>query len=177
LLYNWRRVADSDEYPHYARVRESFVREYERLLEFVNSEPKAGELVPEWCEVTYINHLIPEGQRWEPGAIEKLFTLFRPWPTTAFLSPPEQGEFALTHLLTDDGGKPLGRLHITLRNAVRRKDSKGLLVLELTARGRPDGEGLPGVLQFMDRAHEWVVRGFTEITTPSMHEVWGSSDA
>ncbi len=176
LIYNWRRVVDSDQYPHYAQVKDAFAREYERLSQFVKTEERAGQLEPNWCETTYINHLLPDPGRWAPGELEKLFTVFGPRPDGGFLPPAEQGQFAFTFLIPDSAGEPLGRLHVSLARAIRQKDSAHLLVFELTARGRPDGEGLDGVLRFMDRAHEWIVRGFTELTRPSMHELWGRFD-
>jgi uncharacterized protein (TIGR04255 family) len=176
LIYNWRRVEDSDEYPRYAPVKQSFSVEYGRLRDFVASEPKAGELLPEWCEVTYVNHLPLEGTRWPPGVLERVFTLFAPWPAEKRLPAPELGQFALSFLMTDEAGRPAGRLHVSLKNAARRRDSVRVLVLELTARGQPEGEGLDGALRFMDRAHEWIVHGFTELTTRAMHQLWERRD-
>jgi hypothetical protein len=48
-----------------------------------------------------------------------------------------------------------------------------MFLLTLTARGRPGSDGIPGVLQFLDVGREWIVRGFTSITTATMHKIWG----
>jgi len=46
------------------------------------------------------------------------------------------------------------------------------LLIELTARGAPQSEGLAGALAFLDQGHAWIVQGFTDITTPEMHDLW-----
>jgi hypothetical protein len=69
--------------------------------------------------------------------------------------------------------EPVGRLHIAAEPAFRRSDSSPIVVLTLTARGRPLGVGLDGVLAFLDLGHEWIVRAFDSVTTSKMHRIWG----
>jgi len=40
-------------------------------------------------------------------------------------------------------------------------------------RGRPLGEGVEGILKFMDFGREKIVRAFSDITTEKMHVLWG----
>jgi hypothetical protein len=47
-----------------------------------------------------------------------------------------------------------------------------ILQLEITARGAPEGTGLPAVIAFHEMAHEYIVRCFTGITTAAAHEKW-----
>jgi len=56
------------------------------------------------------------------------------------------------------------------------EDERPIYVLNMTARGAPLGDNLEGVLGFLDIGHEWVVRGFTAITSDVMHRVWGRDD-
>lgn len=100
-----------------------------------------------------------------------MFEVISP-PRGKFLPEPEQGGFALAYRILDEAQRQVGRLHVSSTQAVRRKDDVALLVMTLTARGQPEGSGLEGVLKFMDRAHEWIVRGFTELTRPEMHSLW-----
>jgi uncharacterized protein (TIGR04255 family) len=171
LICNWRRVSNDERYPRYSAVREMFVGEYARLEGFLVREPLGGHLEPNWCEVSYVNHLVPTPQ-WRLGELGKVFSILAQ-RQLAFLPPAEEGSFEFKFLIPDADGKPNGRLHVSAKEAVRRKDGARLLILELTARGRPEGERLDGVLRFMDRAHEWIVRGFTDVTSPLMHELWG----
>ena len=84
--------------------------------------------------------------------------------------------FLVRYVIPDSAGNPLGRLLISVEPAYRTDDDKPILVLQLTARGRPDDEGIEGVLRFLDTGRKWVVRGFASITSPRMHEIWERRD-
>lgn len=71
------------------------------------------------------------------------------------------------------GSCPVGRLHVELRPGTRKSDDAKLFVLTLTARGEPPSPDAAGLLAFHDLGHEWIVRGFTDLTTERMHEEWG----
>jgi uncharacterized protein (TIGR04255 family) len=176
LIHNWRRVSEGDTYPHYSGIRDTFSDEYKRLAAFVQRQAGgAGELTPEWCEVTYINH-IHGGAGWEGlGHLHRVFTFISAPPANGFLSLPDFGEFGVAYAIRD-ADKQVGRLHARLGTAIRRKDGAPLLRFELTGRGLPEGDGLDGVLAFMDHAHEYIVRGFAELTTPEMHSAWRRID-
>jgi uncharacterized protein (TIGR04255 family) len=175
LIHNWRRINESDAYPRYWAVREGFAEEYRRLETFVKDE-RVGDLTPDWCEVTYINH-IPRGSGWERhGELHRVFEVISS-PTGRFLPEPEQGAFAFAYRIDDDTRHPVGRLHVSAKPGIRRRDEMPLLILDLTARGQPEGKGLEGVLRFMDRAHEWIVRGFTDLTRPAMQSLWRRRNA
>ncbi len=60
--------------------------------------------------------------------------------------------------------------------AWRKADRAPLLILNLTARGAPLGEGIEGAFAFFDLARRWIVHAFAELTTAEMHQVWGRTD-
>jgi len=62
FMLNWRQVQESDEYPRYQTLRPEFERRYETFLEALPEESRTAA-VPEWCEVTYINHIWSEATR------------------------------------------------------------------------------------------------------------------
>jgi uncharacterized protein (TIGR04255 family) len=66
-----------------------------------------------------------------------------------------------------------GHLLVNLKSAVRTEDKVNLFVLDLTARGNIESTEKSDILQWFDLAHEWIVRGFTDLTTPALHEIWG----
>ena len=164
LIHNWRRVQDDDPYPRYASVRATFEREYQRLAEFIARE-RLGELAPQQCEVTYINHILAT-------RFDSVFTALTP-PSGGFLRSPEQGAFTLTYQIPGASTEPVGRVHVMMHPARRRRDDAPLFVLSLTARGVPEDGGLQGTLKFFDRAHEFIVRGFCDLTSADMHRMWG----
>lgn len=126
--------------------------------------------------MTYVNHIV-SGQGWERhGQIGEVLTVWTPRYGDAFLSEPEDVRLALRFVIPDGAGNPLGRLHITSQPAYRITDGRPILILKLTARGKPDGEGIEGVLRFLNTGREWIVRGFASITSPGMHEIWRRRD-
>ncbi len=176
FIHNWRKVGDADTYPRYEHVRETFEAELKRFAEFVRSEG-VGELRPNQCEVTYVNHVVP-GDAWKQhGELGAVVTVFSPRFSDTFLKDPEDARIRLRFVIPDSGGEPCGRLHIAVEPAYPIGGDQPIFVMNLTARGRPDGEGLDGALRFMDRGREWVVRGFASITTSKMHAVWRRQDA
>ena len=68
-------------------------------------------------------------------------------------------------------GSPVGRLIVNMQPAWG-KDQTPTYLMQVTARGYPLGPGSPGVTAFLDLAHDWIVEGFTAITTRSMHDIW-----
>ena len=56
FVRNWRKVGDGHAYPRYESIRDSFALEVSQLRRFL-TENQIGELVPNQCEVTYVNHI------------------------------------------------------------------------------------------------------------------------
>jgi len=119
-------------------------------------------------ELTYINH-IPEGKGEHfPAEIERYVPLlsWKAAQSSKFLPPPGSAGLNLGFSLPDKKG----RLHVTLNHA-QRQDGGGLVVLELTARG-PGAPDWSNMESWLSLAHEWIVRGFTDLTSPAAHEQW-----
>ena len=93
--------------------------------------------------------------------------------TTAFLPKPDRVLLSLGFVIRDDNDKFAGQLTVDAKPAYRRSDRAGIVVLSMTARGKPIGTGIDGALAFFDLGREWIVRGFTDLTTPKMHALWG----
>jgi uncharacterized protein (TIGR04255 family) len=166
---NWRKQDTDAEYPRYETLKAEFRAELDSLLSFV-SEHRLGEFTPTQCELTYVNH-IPIGQGWSQlKELSQVVSLCGGDSRDQFL-PDLEGTRLLWHYRFEEQGSPLGRLYVQLQSALQ-SDQRPVLVLQLVARGEPIGDGLMGTLAFADRAHEWIVRGFTAITTERMHRIW-----
>ena len=174
LSHNWRKLGEGDRYPRYMQIRPTFEREL-RLLDGFFADEKLGSISPIQCEVSYINHILPSGDDRREIALGRVL---KPWPAifegTAGCAL-EDASLTLRHELQDDSGNFLGRMIISAKPAIRRSDSRPLLVFELIARGRPIGNGISGAIGFIDRGRELLRRAFVEITTDEMHQVWGRS--
>lgn len=166
--HNWRKVKDDDEYPRYTQIRSSFHEEVATLVAFLERE-QLGSLEPLQCEVTYVNQILAE----EGVILADLLTVFKSDFTDDFLAEPETVTLSLRFLIPGSDGRPIGRLHVAVAPVVNIRSGSPGFRLTLTARGKPEGDTLDAVFAFLDKGHEWIVRGFTSITTTKMHEKWG----
>jgi uncharacterized protein (TIGR04255 family) len=175
FVHNWRKGRTTVPYPRYKNIRSRFLDELKMFEQFTAAE-ELGRFQPTQCEITYINHILA-GDGWAShGELENVFTIWQNKFSDDFLRLPEDAGFALRFRIPDSNGAPIGRLHIALQPAFRGSDKKPVLILTLTARGAPAGNGIPGILSFLDLGHDWIVQGFTSITTPQMHRIWRKTD-
>ncbi len=168
FLHNWRKVRPSDEYPRYKVVREQFEQRLERFRLFLN-ENELGTICPAQFEMTYLNHL-PAGIGWESIAhLGNVFPDFC-WRTSIdrFLQKPEKLNFRFAFRIPED----LGRMHISISTATRRPDNVPVIIVELTVRGTSAECSIDSMWVWFDMARDWIVRGFTDITSPQMHAIW-----
>jgi uncharacterized protein (TIGR04255 family) len=171
FIRNWRKQEDSDEYPRYRNLRRLFQEDFELFCRTVEAE-QWGTVEPNQCEVTYVN-IIPAGEGWhDHGELERVITLFSAHYSDDGLGKPEEATVNLQYVLKDDKDEPVGRLHIDANPVQKVSDNQPAIRLTVTARGKPLGVGIEGAMQFLDRGHEAIVRGFTSITTSDMHRVW-----
>jgi uncharacterized protein (TIGR04255 family) len=175
FIRNWRKVGTGDEYPRYERIRKSFEEDFSRFVAFVRRE-KLGEMKPNQCEVTYVDHVIG-GEGWaRHGQIDEVVTLWAKRKADAFPPEPEDVRFAVRYLIPSSEGEPLGRLHFELQPGILKAENRPIFVLNFTARGRPETEDIDGVLKFFDLGRDWAGRAFVAVTSERMHEAWGRRD-
>ena len=171
LIVNWRKGAQSEPYPRYVRIIERFRSALSSFSKFATTF-SLGDVVPTQCEVTYVNHL-PSGSGWSKhGDLDHVLTTWENRYSDEYLGIPEDVGVQLRYRMTGETGSVLGRLHVAVQPAYRSADRHPIFVMNLTARGKPESADLNGVFRLFDHQHEWIVRGFTSITTKQMHEVW-----
>jgi len=166
FLRNWRRLKGDERYPRFAYLVEKFREEWSGFLRFLDSEsieqPKVNQ-----CELSYINHL-EAGAGWKGFSdLANVFTALRR-PGEGFLPEPELMSWESRYKLPE--GK--GRLHVEAQPVLRARDFKLIMSLTLTARGSPGETTMGKIFSWFDLAHEWVVRGFDQLTQPAMHAFW-----
>jgi uncharacterized protein (TIGR04255 family) len=167
LLVNWRAGQPPEEYPRYSHMRSVFEARFGELASFV-SENGLGDLDVVQAELSYIN--VIKGSRDEQGRVERFL---KGWSGTRghHLDPPEQARVTLTYLVPGVGIPPV-RLYVEVSPA-QLTTGEPVLFFTLTVRGNPGGHGLQESLKFLDEAHSHLVRSFAELTTDSMHKLWG----
>ena len=176
FVFNWRQIGSGESYPRYEQVRGKFEIHYRTFERFLKSR-RIGRVVPNQCTVSYVNNIMPNNDWKRFGQLNKIFTVWSGHNSDRFLGEPEEVEFRVRYRILDESGSPIGRLHVEAEPHVRTDDGSPVIHLTLTARGKPLGEGLNGILAFFDIGREHVVRGFTSITTKKYHDKWGRTDA
>lgn len=175
LVLNWKKLPGQD-YPRYETLRPAFEQALGTFVRFA-TEQGLGEIQIAQGIVTYVNP-IPKSEIPKPGGLQALFAPWSGRRSNDFLPGEENTKVELRYLIPQPGSEePRGRLYIEVSTASR-LDATGepeeIFLLTVYARGLTvDDHGVRGALDFLDVGHEWVVRGFTSITSAAMHKEWG----
>jgi uncharacterized protein (TIGR04255 family) len=167
FYYNWRHRGD--DYPRYPSIFKKF-ETAKTCLEIFAKEFGLGMIKPVECELTYIN-LIPAGQGWDK--IEDLPSVIRDFTwqkeENRFLPNPTNIAWQVRFELPENKGS----LSVRLNQRARKVDGVPSLILELTARGSGEEKTDKGIQDWFDLAHEWIVRGFTDLTAKAIQvTIW-----
>jgi uncharacterized protein (TIGR04255 family) len=163
FYFNWRKK--EREYPHYDHVISNFETVLNAVEDFLK-ECELGELEPMEYELSYINH-IPKGIGWSTiDDLPEIFSEFIWHKTKArFLPNPENINWTSRFPFNENKS----HLTVSLKQAIRKEDELPILIFELKANGI-DREN--DIRNWFDLAHQWIVRGFTDLTTKKMHKIW-----
>lgn len=161
FLSNWRKHPAEAPYPRYASVLEHFLKSWEKYAAFL----KKNELTvpePTGYELTYVNEL-------EDPSNAGINALVKPldWPMLhpEFLTrPPQMTNISWSFALPDSKGT----MNVSVNRSERPQGAAALLVLSCV--GPSSGEY--SLRDWFDTAHEWIVRGFTDLTTEKAHTIW-----
>ena len=167
FVHNWRKREVENVYPRYEQIRARFAAELVEFEAFL-TERGLGPLVPNQCELTYVNTItVPDGVT-DPSS-----TVFKGWkPVPAkFLGRAEDLSFSARYLINNDKREPIGRI---IAQSSHGMDAEGrpIIQLMLIGRGPPATPTPRAALEFMDVAREHIVCGFAELTTNQMHKIW-----
>ncbi len=167
VALNWRRSGLPIEYPRYASLRPKFEELIEvsaRLLGLADG--LEGDLV----ELTYVNELdVDQGPTL---AAQSVLTTVKE-PDSEFLPASEDSKWAARWLIPGPDGAPCGRLIASAEPATRQADQRDTYLLTMTAKFPGSVIGSDAILELIDLGHEWIVRGFADLTTKQMQERWG----
>lgn len=170
FIMNWRRInGESNKYPRYeGYMRDEFFKNLELLDNFYQGT-RLGKLKPNQCEISYINHIDISGTH---KNLSKIFTGWSDQYDLSNIADIEDIDLNIKHIIKNNAGEFLGRLHIKIMPAFKAIDDSPIFLMELTVRGRPLGNDLKDIINFMDLGRERIVRAFTKITTSEMHNIW-----
>jgi uncharacterized protein (TIGR04255 family) len=165
FLLNWRKIKETDVYPRFGTVFQEFLSAWGRFSDFVTRE-KLGSARPNKYELTYVNH-IEHADKPLAATVEKHVKLFN-WSNlnVEFLAPPTGINTVWTFALPGQ----LGFGQANLSQGVK-SDGRGVLVLVMSCTG--DASPKLSLNDWFATTHEWLARGFVELTTDFAHRQWG----
>jgi len=174
FYFNWRNRQKDDEYPRFETIQAEFRKNVNIFLGFLK-DLNLNLPVPLEYDLTYINH-IPQGQGWE--SIDDLKNVLKDFSwahiPNRFLPKPVNLSWQTRFPLPNENGL----LQVKLTEAKRRTDSHPLLVLELNAKGIGNEASLDKMWDWYSVAHDWIVRGFTDLTTDEIQiKNWERDDS
>ena len=71
----------------------------------------------------------------------------------------------------------IGRLELSLQQAIRKSDKRPMFVLQNKATGLGEDKNMTAVWEWFEVAHEWIVFGFTDLTKEGIQkDVWQRTD-
>ena len=89
------------------------------------------------------------------------------WRTKrSFLESPESVAWKASFLLPEK----VGRLHVSVRHAIRKSDKTPVLLCDLTARGIPKAVDEESIRKWFLLGREWIVRGFADLASDDIQE-------
>ncbi len=113
FIHNWRKVVEGDIYPRFGPLLDEFVEGY-RSLDNTLDQAGLGPLVPNQCEVSYINQLTSsEPDEGPHHAVFGLFDGVGEKFALDGLGMPENASFTTRYVIRGESGDPLGRMIIS----------------------------------------------------------------
>ena len=166
FVFNWCHK-DGQKYTRYASNQPKLFDEFDRFCDFA-ARHELGEVKPNLCEVTYVNHIHPIGNETPTDCFAAIFTGIR-WESSDGWLRQLPDVVTLNRVFTID--KKKGRLYAEAGIATD-KAAGDFVLLKITARViHKDGDDLQ---ENMDLAHLWVVKSFTSLMEEHVrHERWG----
>jgi uncharacterized protein (TIGR04255 family) len=170
LACNWQGASSDRPYPRYEPIEGFFLETWDSFSDFIGRSGH-GPIQANQCELSYINHIVPNGLWERHGQLSRVIRLAG--DAGDFLPEPEGAELAFRYRIRHQG-RDLGRLYVEALPGVRQGDRLPIIQLNMVARGAPVGEEKEGLIAFFRVAHEWIVNGFAAVTTDEAQStLWG----
>ena len=176
INFNWRFRPTSDPYPRFHMLAPKFFDLLDMFEKLIAKE-NIGIIQPTVAEITYIN-IFEHGREWNnTNDIDKILKDFIWNPETSrFLPCPEKLSWAAMFPLP--GGQ--GTLSAKLNQGVRVTDKVQIMQFELIANypvQEVAGVTTESLKSWYTLAHEWIVKGFNDLTQPEAQvKYWGRTE-
>lgn len=158
FLFNWRGRS-GQKYPSYDGNSEVFLREFEAFRLFCERQGME-QPVPQLCEVTYVNHIVPEAGESAIELFGRVLCGLRWESVDGWLPAPESVSFNRVYVIANNRG----RLYAEAAIGVRLREKQEFVQLHLTARVNCNSGGRSDFVESLRLAHDWIVNGFVSMT-------------
>jgi uncharacterized protein (TIGR04255 family) len=168
--FNWKRAtSDEIEYYRFANIFPEFLKQFQGFENFIR-EADLGKIEVQMFELTYVNHIEKESaEAVGLDLADVLVDHVRDRDRKRFLPEPRDFNWTTRYAFPDSAG----HLNVTAGTAQRPSDRATVLRLDLAAVGALDDKSHDGMQRWFDLAHDWIVNGFVDITSPKMQdEIW-----
>ena len=163
-LFNWRKLEGQETiYPTFRNVYNEFYANWS-LLEKVFQSHKIEYSINQ-LELTYIDHIPVEEFNPEIAKIDDIFVFFN---NTGQLNNINSLNIGFSIPIND----LFGHINIKLNTAIRKKDQKGVIVLDSTLRGMM-GNKINSIDEWFSKAHDLTINLFVELLTDNAKQKWG----
>lgn len=167
FLFNWKRTEREAFYPFYDRISEKFEELLGLFSKFLKDE-KLGDIAFRQFELTYVNHIDTVCHSSDVGQ-DFLVDHVKDRDLDRFLPDPDGYNWKTSYPLPAQGG----RLHVGAQLVLLPPEMNRVTQLEMTARGMSKGTSEKERKVWFDMAHEWIVKGFMDVTSQKWQEKWG----
>lgn len=172
--FNWIKMGSDHAYPHSEAVLQRFFDLLDRFEQFLIAE-SMGALTIVQCELTNVNvvPLTDVGDAFaDVATVVRLAQL-----DDRFENLQLESQFgASKHLLLDDSGQTIGRVHTSGQPSLQADTGDLAFRLDVVARGAPMGMGREGIERFFHHAVSGVNAAFLASVTHSGRQFWGEID-
>jgi uncharacterized protein (TIGR04255 family) len=167
FIYNWTKPDDApaDCYPRYDNIIKEFVSQYKKVIKTLKSKSRALPK-PAVMELTYVNLI--EYKEADVGDISKVFKDISWKDGNRFLPAPTRMNLAYGFKIEEINAM----MTATMGLVQLVKDGQTMLKLELSVKGPLGNNADTSMMSWCTTAREWIVKGFTDLTTPEMHKKW-----
>lgn len=166
LSLNWRKKSSA--YPPYADRRSEFVRVLGVLLAMCDEEA-IGPVVPNLCEVIYVNHIPVRRDDRAAECFPRVLKGLRWDDLDPAFPPPSAVGYNRMFEYPNRNGRLYAESSIGMDPS-----GKEFIVLKMTGRFRCDPDGIASIATTLDLAHECAIVGFESLTTIEAQRVdWG----
>jgi uncharacterized protein (TIGR04255 family) len=177
LVLNWRRLEGDEPYPRYVFLRDLLSQLLGKLTE-VFEAAKTEVPAVNFSELSYINEIAVPGVG--PGQphpdLAQIIEFVERLAGRTFLPQAEDAQFQARWRIPKDqlpDGSAIGRLYVVLSPGFRADTQLPIYVMNMTTRiVPPPTSNFDMALELLDIGHDWIVRGFADLTTEDMHRYW-----